>query len=122
MVQGWLVTQDLMLASQTRPLAERHGVALQCVAAVADLREPLQASTSPIRVVIVDLAAGVSALTQITSWFTECEPLPRRIAVGPHVDRQTLEAARDAGWEAWTRGQWHAGAAELFGSLSTLTR
>ena len=56
--------------------------------------------------VVLDLTAeNVDAL----ALSQRCAALPnvRLIAVGPHVHKDRLEAARNAGWQIYTRGQFH---------------
>lgn len=102
-----LLTSDLMFSSQTSQAAAAVGVDVQSCTSLAHLAQQLDADSCS--AVVVDLNVSDLDLDQLNGMITD--PATRRIAVGPHVHKAKLEAARQAGWQTLTRGQFHADAA-----------
>ena len=104
-------TSDLMFSSRVKPVAEEAGF---------DLRYPgFEESSfdSPIDLVIFDL--GYVSGTDITETLDRLKnighPLPKTVAYGPHVKKELLETAHQAGVDlVWTRGQFNQQFSVLF--------
>jgi DNA-binding NarL/FixJ family response regulator len=113
-MNGLLLSNDLMFSSQATQAAAMGGVVLQVVSSVSEALAKCDAQTWD--VVIVDLSTpGVDPADLTSKLALGASSRSRRIAVGPHVHRGKLDAARAADWNVFTRGQFHAGAGQILG-------
>ncbi len=103
-----LLTTDLMLSSQVAQAARDAGISLETVASPAQLLEAV--GQGVFRQVIIDLNLPDLDPADVARRLVAgaSEPAVRRLAIGPHVHRGKLDAARTAGWQVVTRGQFHA--------------
>lgn len=112
-----LLSQDLLFSSQVSQAAVEAGVALECVSdPIAAVARAVQADVGQF---LLDLnVAGVEP-SEIATTIAARRASPLTcVAIGPHVHRDKLAAARGAGWLVFTRGQFHAQAAQLLASWS----
>ena len=114
-MSGLLISQDLMLQSQCVQAGKAYHMPMACTSGWTDVIARCQ--TDGIQVVIVDLATVALPSADWMQEFQTALPQVERIAVGPHVHRDALAQAEQAGWQAWTRGQLHAGLGTLLGRL-----
>jgi len=116
-MQAVLITSDLMLGSQVSGAAAQHGVSLTMLMDAGQLAD--HAATETIALVVVDLATPRLDLSNvIQQLLAACDPVPRIIALGPHVQPAALQAAQDAGCdEVFTRGQFHAQMNDVFAHI-----
>lgn len=101
-----LMTNDLMTSSQVESAAKYANVEL-CVADSPLRLEQIVAQFSVNRV-ILDLACPVVEPARIVSVLQQFSPTPQILAFGPHVHTETLSAAKAAGCEVVSRGQFFA--------------
>ncbi len=99
-----LLSTDLMFASRVTETAKRDGLQVRVVRSVDELL-----SSDNVHLVIIDLFR-----LPVVEWSAAVQQLKQRelpphiVAYGPHVDEQTLSAAREAGCDdVLTRGQFH---------------
>lgn len=112
---GLLISNDLMFGSQALQAATACGIRLQSVATANDVR--LRLDEQPWDLILVDLNMhGIDPAELERAIEQSSSANAKRIAIGPHVHRQKLDEARQAGWDVFTRGQFHANAAEIFRS------
>lgn len=99
---------DLMIGSQSTAAAERVGSSLALVAS----EEALVAETEKVRpaLVIVDLShPGLDPHALMLRLQPLLPPDATSVAFGPHVHKERLLAAREAGFSlVISRGQFHA--------------
>jgi DNA-binding NarL/FixJ family response regulator len=107
---------DLMFASRVLGAAKTLQVPLKIVPVAADAGRSLTAET---RLVIVDLTMPGLDLAQAVATIREHSPSARIVAFGPHVDEAALGAAREAGCDVLTRGQFQQNYAALLQSVQT---
>jgi hypothetical protein len=108
-----LLSRDLMLASQVAQAARAAAIVLDTVAEVASLVDA--AARPEVRRLIVDLNEPGVDPAELSAAVAQRRPQPIEWwAIGPHVHKARLEAARSAGWRVLTRGQFHAAASQLF--------
>jgi len=71
-------------------------------------------------VVLIDLTMSGVDLNELLARLKATDPAPQSVmAFGPHVHRQRLDAARQAGCDrVLTRGQLHEHAAEVLGEFA----
>jgi DNA-binding NarL/FixJ family response regulator len=125
-----LLSGDLMCASRVAAAAAALGLTVQSAAPnLVALAAPVAPSAAlPLAsgaLVVIDLQAPGLNLPKLTAALRQQSPPPRRIiAFGPHVQTVLLDAARAAGCEVLTRGQFFSqldeaakGAAKGGGSL-----
>lgn len=96
---------DLIWASKIKATADALGVACRPARSLEMLEARL--ADSPVAALLVDLDKGADALTLIRRAKAprDGEPAVRVLAWGPHVAKDLLQAARDAGAdEVLTRG------------------
>lgn len=116
---------DLVWATRIKSTAEAVGLSARPVRSVEMVRERFV--DSPVTSLVVDLAGDVALGLEVIRAARECEALPssattgsgggdagprgadarrvRIVAFAPHVDREAMQAARDAGAdEVLTRG------------------
>ncbi|MBS0187358.1 MAG: hypothetical protein JSS51_04770 [Planctomycetes bacterium] len=101
---------DLLWASKIKATADALGLACRPVRNMDMLEARL--ADSPVRALMVDLASPETAMAMIArvkpaTWSTDvlgglpppasAMPVIRVLAFGPHIERETLQAARDAG-------------------------
>ena len=93
-----LLTGNLMGSSRVSGVVREFGLTIRMARGVDDLPELDQ-----LRAVLVDLELplDIAALNQRLAGSPA-----RRVAFGPHVDEARLTAAREAGWDVMTRGQF----------------
>jgi CheY-like chemotaxis protein len=109
---------DLIWASKVKATADALGVPCRPVRT----REMLDArlTDSPVQALLVDLDKGEEGLDLIR--YLRADPSRRTIRVlawGPHVAKELLQAARDAGAdEVLTRGAFDHGMEEILIRLS----
>ena len=100
-----LFSGNLMGSARVSGVVRGLGMSIRVVREVSGSGEqPLTA-----RAVLVDLDLTLD----LSELDTEVESAAHRIAFGPHVDEDKLNAARAAGWEVLTRGQFDAMLPEL---------
>lgn len=110
-VDGLLLTRDLMFTSKVTSTAVALGLRIEVVGSVADLSSRVQA-TRP-RAVFLDLAPADIDPQQILAQL-DVQPRPLVIAFGSHVDTERLQSARDAGCdEVLPRSRFSATLPEL---------
>jgi DNA-binding NarL/FixJ family response regulator len=106
------ITADLLLHSQLSAAADRVGlrvlVAMSIEALVA------KAETSRPRMVILDLGHEGLDPRELVPRLKAISPEATIVAFGPHVHRQRLAAATEAGCDqVMSRGQFHATMEEI---------
>jgi CheY-like chemotaxis protein len=103
---GLLLSDDLIFTSRITATARDLGLLVK-PARSADTLVELARKQAP-RCVIVDLANPGLVLPDLIAWLAEvCQPLPRVVAYGSHVDTATLRAAREAGCDpVWPRSKF----------------
>lgn len=101
-----LLTSDLMVVSHVQGAAARRGVAVN-LAANAEQAAAL-AKTAEAQFVIVDLATPSLDVAALVKYCRADESAaPRIVAFGPHVHKDRLDAARQAGCDyVMSRGQF----------------
>lgn len=107
------LTADLMFSSRVLAAAQAAGVALKIVPVASDFARHL---TDECRLVLVDLTMPGLALGDVVTTARSAAPTARIVAFGPHVDEEALAAARAAGCDVLTRGQFNANYAALLQS------
>jgi DNA-binding NarL/FixJ family response regulator len=101
------ISSDLLFASTVQAAARRAGVALRVVRAVSELHGALDDDDPP-RLVILDLTSAAGDLAAVLAEVRARPAPPRVVAYAPHVMKQRLQSARDAGCDqVLTRGQFH---------------
>ncbi len=91
-----LLSDDLMFTSRITGTARDLGLTVK-VARSPEVLLSLARQQTP-RCVLLDLANPGLVLTDFLRQLAEaCNPLPRLVAYGSHVDTETLRAARAAG-------------------------
>jgi DNA-binding NarL/FixJ family response regulator len=91
-----LLSDDLMFTSRVTGTARSLGIAAKTARSVPAL-EAL-AREMPPRCVILDLGhAGLSVSELLEHLRQICDPMPRVVGYGSHVDAPGLRAAREAG-------------------------
>ncbi|MDX9912440.1 MAG: hypothetical protein RBS39_11470 [Phycisphaerales bacterium] len=119
---------DLLWASKIKGTGDALGIPCRPVRNADMLAARL--ADSDVRALIVDLEAGDAALAlivQIRAHGPESpasdRPPARVIAFGPHVDKDRLQAARDAGADAvYTRGAFADRLPDLLTALESGAR
>jgi len=103
---GLLLSDDLIFISRIVATASAKGLNLKSARSTAALLT-LARQQRPY-CVIVDLANPGLILPELLQELAEvCEPLPRVVAYGSHVDTDTLRAARVAGCDpVWPRSKF----------------
>ena len=111
----YLRSNDLMFESQTSQAARSIGEGTRSFASDAALLEAIKSANDDdeFAIVVVDLTAPGIDLTEISQQVKARKSVARQIAVGPHVHKQKLADATSAGWETFTRGQFHAEFAKI---------
>lgn len=109
-----LLTGDLMASSRIQASAAASGVELQVAATEASLIE--RAAAEAIDVVFVDLGMHGLAVTNVVNNLKQLPSPPTRIvAFGPHVQRDMLQAAEEAGCDdVLARGEFLNTMAQFF--------
>jgi CheY-like chemotaxis protein len=105
-VQVLMVCDDLIFTSRVTATARAHGLA---VAAASSGEEAIRrAGESGPRCVILDLhTIGVDVAGFLAGLRAVCPVTPRVVAYGSHVNKDLLQAARDAGCDVvMPRGQF----------------
>jgi DNA-binding NarL/FixJ family response regulator len=101
------LVSDLVVQSQLSAAGERAGVTVEFARSVDGLLERAQAAQP--RLVVVDLSEALSDLPRWVATVKELAPQASIVAFGPHVHRERLAEARDAGCDlVVSRGQFHA--------------
>ena len=103
---GLLLSDDLIFISRIVATASAQGLNLKSARSAANL-VALARQQRP-RCVIVDLANPGLILPGLLMELADvCDPLPRVVAYGSHVDTDTLRAARAAGCDpVWPRSKF----------------
>jgi CheY-like chemotaxis protein len=115
-----LISSDLMFGTQAAQAVCDAGYDVKTSSNAVDAMGLTAESLGGVRLVLADLTMPQFDAQQVADQLRAAiDPPPRLIAVGPHVQRAKLEAARAAGWQVWTRGQFHASAASLLGPLAS---
>src|SRR5689334_16219939 len=93
---GLLLSDDLMFTSRITGVARDLGLVVK-VARSAELLLSLARQQTP-PCVLIDLSnPGLVLADFLRQLAAVCDPPPRRVAYGSHVDGETLRAARAAG-------------------------
>jgi DNA-binding response OmpR family regulator len=110
-----LLSNDLMFSPAVAAAATARGNSLRVATSPAELQKI--AESSPLRLVIVDLATpSVDVASVVKQLRAAITSPPAIIAFGAHVHAEMLDAARDAGCdEVLTRGQFHRQMHEVIG-------
>jgi len=109
-----MITTDLMLSSQAKGAARRAGCELQVVANVdAALQVVARRHT---RLVVLDLGtSGIDPSRVVPQLRSGAAKEIAVVALGPHVQKQRLDAARAVGCDrVVSRGQFHSRAQDIF--------
>jgi DNA-binding response OmpR family regulator len=100
-----LFSQDLMVISQVSGAAAQHGSLVRAVSSTSDAVEACAAKD--VELVIVDLGApSVDVAAFVDQLKSSTARVPRIVAFGPHVHVDKLAAAREAGCDVMSRGQF----------------
>jgi CheY-like chemotaxis protein len=103
-MQAVLLSSDLMLIASAQGAADRRGVGL--VTASSFDQNPTGSSPAA-SLVLIDLRAVGLDIAETVPRIRNSYPKARIVACGPHVHKQSLEAAADAGCdEVITRGEF----------------
>ena len=120
-----VLSSDLMFGSQAAQAARDAGYEVDTFNDAAALVQEIGLSHASAQstdivdsqecLVLIDLTMPSLDAQQLAQQLqqTPATMPPRLVAVGPHVHQTRLEAARDAGWQVYTRGQFHAQGARL---------
>ena len=96
MSTGLLLCDDLIFTSRITGTARDLGLSMRSASSLPALQGLARQQTPSC--VIVDLANPGLVAADLMAWFKEnCQPMPRVVAYGSHVDLETLRKARDAG-------------------------
>ena len=101
-----MVCDDLIFTSRVTATARAHGLLVTAVRTGADaIRRAAEASPC---CVILDLhTIGADVAGVLSGLRTACPVMPRIVAYGSHVNKELLQAARDAGCDVvLSRGQF----------------
>ncbi len=103
---GLLLCDDLIFTSRVTATARDLGLVVKPARSAADILELARTQTP--YCVIVDLANPGLVLTDLLARLAQiCQPMPRVIGYGSHVDTATLRAAREAGCHpVWPRSKF----------------
>jgi CheY-like chemotaxis protein len=103
---GLLLSDDLIFTSRITGTARALGLTVKAARSAEGILT-LARQQAP-RCVIVDLGNPGLLLTDLLRQLGEvCQPLPRVVAYGSHVDAATLRAAREAGCDpVWPRSKF----------------
>jgi len=107
---------DLMFASRVLGAAKTLQVPLKIVPVASDVGRSLSAET---RLLIIDLTMPGLDLASAVGTTREQAPAARMVAFGPHVDEEALSAARAAGCEVLSRGQFQQNYTALLQSVQS---
>lgn len=109
-----LLSTDLLFSSSLSGDAQRAGCQLHTADNTDQLLQKVATAAAP-TIVLIDLGK-TSDVAEAVRQLRACATPPRAIlAYGPHVHRERLAAAREAGCDlVLTRGQLHSGATQLF--------
>ena len=107
-----LLPSDLMFQSQAVQVAAAAGVQLKPCLTVKTILSAL--ASEQVAGVLIDLSLP-SDLNQLAEACQEAG-VSRLIAVGPHVHEDRLEVARNAGWQTFSRGQFHRQGPQILAS------
>jgi CheY-like chemotaxis protein len=100
-----LFSQDLMVISQVSGAAAQQGSTLRAISSAADAVKACTADSPEL--VIVDLGTpSVDVGTLVDQLKSSNASMPRVVAFGPHVHVEKLAAARAAGCDVMSRGQF----------------
>jgi CheY-like chemotaxis protein len=117
-----VLSNELLFATQAAQAARDAGYTVQSAGDPSELNDFTAESLRDVRLVVADLTiAQLDAQEVALRLRGAIEPPPHLIAVGPHVQRARLDAAREAGWRVYTRGQFHSSAASILGGLASTT-
>jgi CheY-like chemotaxis protein len=113
------LVSELMMGSQVAAAAKRTGASVALVA--SDEALVAQAETLRPNLVIVDLGhPGLDARALVERLAPLLPPGATLIAFGPHVHKERLAAAREAGFGlVLSRGQFHAEMDEILKTYAT---
>ncbi len=93
---GLLLSDDMLFTSRITSTARDLGLTIRPARSVEVLLGLIRQQTP--RCLIVDLSnPGLQTAELIRQLRETCDPMPRVIAYGSHVDTATLQAARQAG-------------------------
>lgn len=93
---GLLLSDDLLFNSRIVGTARSLGLDVRSAKDAASLQQ-LASAQSP-SCIIIDLANPGLNIVELMAWLREhCQPPPRVVAYGSHVDTATLKNARAAG-------------------------
>jgi len=119
-----VLTPDLMLRSQVSGAATRVGATVAVVSSAEQLLQRVaetlqQDSPSQPYLVVLDLSTDRIDVAELVTRLREALPAQSRLlAFGPHVHKQRLAAAAEAGCDAvLSRGEFHAHMDKIFGSI-----
>jgi DNA-binding NarL/FixJ family response regulator len=95
-LDGILLSDDLLFTSRILGEARALGLGVRPARTVEVLQALVR--SQPPSCVIADLSNPGLIIADLLGWLNEeCDPVPRVIAYGSHVDSATLRAARAAG-------------------------
>lgn len=98
---------DLLLQSQLAGASARSGAAVTFAGSIEALLDQVE-GVQP-RLVILDLGNASLEVAQLLPTLKSLAPQATILAFGPHVHRQRLQAAADAGCDVvMSRGAFHA--------------
>jgi DNA-binding NarL/FixJ family response regulator len=102
------LTKDLLFSSRVTSVAAHLCIELSVVCDAGELVE--RDSTVPVKVILVDLSLPGLDAAHLVPQLRKLTPPPGAIiAFGPHVHREKLDAARDAGCdEVFSRGEFNS--------------
>jgi DNA-binding response OmpR family regulator len=102
-----LLSQDLMVISQVSGMAAQPGSSVRAVSSAADAVQACMEQTPEL--IVIDLGTPAFEVGKFVQQLKATVPTPPRlVAFGPHVHVDRLTAARDAGCEVMSRGQFFA--------------
>ena len=108
-----LITSDLMLSSQATGAATRAGCELRVLPNVGAALKVM--AEQSVGLAVLDLGTPGNDPERVVPQLRQASKEVAVVAFGPHVHKQRLAAARDAGCEmVISRGQFHAQAEEIF--------
>ena len=122
-----VLSSDLMFGSQAAQAARDAGYEVGmfndagALVQAFSLSRPSSQSADDVdshaRLVLIDLTTPHLDAERLAHQLqqTPTQLPPRLVAVGPHVHQTKLDAARNAGWQVYTRGRFHAQGPELLG-------
>jgi hypothetical protein len=109
-MQCVFLCSDMVFSSRVLGAAKSIDLPVKIAVTAADLSRVMTAET---RLLIIDLTLPGLDLGKAVDVSREQSPAARMVAFGPHVDENGLAAAKAAGCDVLTRGQFHQNYAAL---------